>query len=133
MPSSGETWKQFKLLQPLGKGGMGEVFLADDATLDRKVALKFLPESLQEDPTARMRFLQEAKSAAALDHPYICKIYEIGEVEGTAFIAMEYVEGVTLQERLARGPLSLPELLQVGAEVAEAMEAAHNKSPYIGT
>lgn len=127
MPSSGETWNQFKLLEPLGRGGMGEVFLAEDESLDRKVALKFLPEPLQKDDTARERFLREAKSAAALDHPYICKIYEIGEVEGKAFIAMEYVQGVTVQEKLRGGPLPLPDLLNVGIEICEAVEAAHNK------
>ncbi len=127
MPSSGETWNQFKLVRPLGKGGMGEVFLAEDASLGRKVALKFLSESLQSEPTARERFLQEARSAAALDHPYICKIYEIGEVEGKAYIAMEYLEGTTLQEQLSSGALPLRELLQAGAEIAEAVEAAHKK------
>ncbi len=104
MPSAGENWNQFKLLDPLGKGGMGQVFLAEDSTLDRKVALKFLPEPLEGNKTARQRFLREAKSAASLDHPYICKIYEIGEIEGKAFIAMEYVEGTTLQEKLAPPP-----------------------------
>lgn len=127
MPSAGETWNQFTLLEPLGKGGMGRVFLADDTALDRKVALKFLPESLEEEPEARQRFLTEAKSAAALDHPYICKIYEIGEVDGTAFIAMEYVEGVTLQNKLLSGPLPLPQILDIGVELTDALEAAHNK------
>jgi serine/threonine protein kinase len=127
MPSVGENWKQFRLLEPLGKGGMGRVFLAEDTALDRKVALKFLPESLEEEPQARERFLREAKSAAALDHPYICKIYEIGEVGGRAFIAMEYVKGKTLHERVAEGPLPLAQLLDIGVELAEAVEAAHQK------
>ena len=127
MPSSGESWKQFKLLKPLGRGGMGEVFLAEDGSLNRKVALKFLPEPLQQDDTARERLLREARSAAALDHPYICKIYEIGEVDGKSFIAMEYIEGVTTQEKLRRGPLPLTELVHVGIEIGEAVEAAHKK------
>ena len=127
MPSTGESWNQFKLLDPLGRGGMGQVFLAEDTTLDRKVALKFLPEKLEGDKLARERFLREAKSAAALDHPYICKIYEIGESDGTAYIAMEYVEGVTLQEKVAAGPLRLPDILEIGAEIAEAIDAAHKK------
>ena len=127
MPSSGESWKQFKLLKPLGRGGMGEVFLAEDGSLNRKVALKFLPEPLQQDDTARERLLREARSAAALDHPYICKIYEIGEVDGKSFIAMEYIEGVTTQEKLRRGPLPMTELIQVGIEIGEAVEAAHKK------
>ena len=127
MPAAHEMWKQFKLVEPLGKGGMGQVFLAEDTALDRKVALKFLPAALEEDETARERFLREAKAAAALDHPYICKIYEIGEVEGKAYIAMEYIEGATLYEKVASGPLPLARVLDLGAEIAEALEAAHKK------
>ena len=127
MPAAHEMWKQFKLVEPLGKGGMGQVFLAEDTALDRKVALKFLPAALEEDGTARERFLREAKAAAALDHPYICKIYEIGEVEGKAYIAMEYIEGTTLFEKIASGPLPLARVLDLGAEIAEALEAAHKK------
>ena len=127
MPAAQEMWKQFRLVQPLGKGGMGHVFLAEDTALDRKVALKFLPTALEEDAIARERFLREAKAAAALDHPYICKIYEIGEVEGKAYIAMEYIEGTTLFEKVASGPLPLPRVLELGAEIAEALEAAHKK------
>ena len=106
---------------------MGEVFLAEDGTLNRKVALKFLPETLQQDETARERLLQEARAAAALDHPYICKIYEIGEVDGKSFFAMEYIEGVTTQEKLRSGPLPLTELIQVAIEIGEAVAAAHKK------
>ena len=127
MPAPGYRLNQFELLEPLGKGGMGEVFLAHDTTLDRKVAIKFLPEPLKEDPIARERFLRESKLAAALDHPYICKIYEIGEVDGKAFIAMEYVEGQTLQQRLKKGPLRLNQLLGLGVEIAEAVDTAHQK------
>ncbi|MDA2923932.1 serine/threonine protein kinase [Acidobacteria bacterium AH-259-L09] len=121
----GQTISHYRVLEKLGEGGMGEVFLAQDTSLDRKVALKFLPEFLQEDPIACKRFLREAKSAAALDHPYICKIYEVGEAEGKDFIAMEYVPGETLRDRLARGPLPFKEALQKAAEVAEALEKAH--------
>lgn len=127
MPALGETWNQFRLLKLLGKGGMGEVFLAEDTSLNRKAALKFLPKELQSDRKARERFLQEARSAAALDHPYICKIFEIGEVDQTIFIAMEFVEGVTLFEKLAKGPMPLLELLEAASEIAEAVEAAHKK------
>ncbi|MDA2936858.1 protein kinase [Acidobacteria bacterium AH-259-A15] len=104
---------------------MGEVFQAQDTVLDRKVALKFLPEATQQNPIARKRFLREAKAAAALDHPFICKIYETGEAKGKVFIAMEYVEGGTLKERLEKEPLSLNESLQITTEIAEALEVAH--------
>ena len=95
----GTTISHYEILEKIGQGGMGEVFLAQDTSLDRKVALKFLPDELQQDPTARKRFLREAKSAAALDHPYICKIYEVGEAEKKSFISMEYLEGETLTAR----------------------------------
>ncbi len=107
---------------------MGEVFLARDQTLDRRVALKFLPENLQQDETAKKRFLREAKSAAALDHPYICKIYETGEAEGRPFIAMEYVRGETLEHRLAREALPLAEAGRIASEIAEALETAHQSN-----
>ena len=107
---------------------MGEVFLAQDTTLDRKVALKFLPEGLQEDPTARKRFLREAKSAAALDHPYISKIYEVGKPEEKSFIAMEYIQGMTLSRRLTETPLPLKKVLEISSEIAEALEAAHKQN-----
>jgi serine/threonine-protein kinase len=127
-PMAGRVFSHYQVLQPLGKGGMGEIFLAEDTSLDRRVALKFLPELLQEDEIARKRFLREAKSAAALDHPFICKIYEAGQTElGHAFIAMEYVEGQTLKERLEEGPLSLQETIQISNEIAEALEMAHEK------
>ena len=117
----------YNILSPLGAGGMGEVFLAQDTTLDRKVALKFLPDFMQEDPAARRRFLREAKLAAALDHPFICKIYEVGEEEGKSFISMEYVRGKTLKERLAEGPMTPKEALEIAAEIAEALEEAHQQ------
>lgn len=123
----GTTISHYRVLEKIGQGGMGEVFLAQDTSLDRKVALKFLPEFMQEDPTARKRFLREAKSAAALDHPYVCNIFEVSESDGKDFIAMEYVEGQTLKDKLAKGPLPLREALQTSAEIAEALEKAHGK------
>jgi len=125
MPSSGQPLSHYKILEPIGKGGMGEVFLAEDTILDRKVALKFLPEKALQDPVARKRFFREAKSAASLDNPFICKIYETGEVDGEPFIAMEFVEGETLGQRLARGPLSVDECIKSAVETAEALEVAH--------
>ena len=97
---------------------MGEVYLAEDTSLDRKVALKFLPPRLQDDEIAHRRFLLEAKSAAGLDHPFICNIHEVAETEdGQDFIVMEYVEGLTLRDKLADGPLPLKEALRVATEV----------------
>ena len=104
---------------------MGEVFLADDTQLERKVAIKFLPDDLPDDPVARARFEREAKSAAALDHPYICKIYEFTEIDGRASIVMEHVAGQTLESRLAEGPLAPAEAIQIAAEVIEALVEAH--------
>jgi len=123
----GKTLSHYKVLEKIGQGGMGEVFLAQDTTLDRKVALKFLPEEMQQDSTSKKRFLREAKSAAALDHPYICHIHEVGEVEGKSFISMEYVQGETLKDKLAQGPLPLKDALEKATEVAEALEEAHKQ------
>ena len=124
----GKQIGSYKMLSLLGAGGMGEVYLARDTTLDRQVALKFLPEELQQDTTARKRFLREAKSAAALDHPFICHIHEVGETEGQFFIAMEYVQGMMLQDQLAKGPLPVREAVETAAEIAEALEAAHKQT-----
>ncbi|MFC1629140.1 protein kinase [Gemmatimonadota bacterium] len=123
----GKTISHYKIVDKLGEGGMGQVYLADDTSLDRKVALKFLPEDLQQDPTARKRILREAKAAAALDHPYICNIFQVGEEEDIAFIAMEYVQGQTLKEKLSEGPLPFREAIKTAAEIAEALEKAHQE------
>ena len=106
---------------------MGEILLAEDLTLDRKVALKLLPQSLKENPKVRERLLREAKSAAALDHPYICKVYEVGQSEGGDYIAMEYVEGETIEDNLANGPPPLTTVIRLASEIAEALEKAHDK------
>ena len=128
MPDPGDKIKHYEILRLLGKGGMGEVYLAHDSVLDREVAIKFLSEEMQEDATAQGRFLREAKSAAALDHPFICKIYETGEVEGKAFIVMEYIEGKDLGEKLKKEPLSFSDSLRIALEIAEALETAHGKN-----
>jgi tetratricopeptide (TPR) repeat protein/tRNA A-37 threonylcarbamoyl transferase component Bud32 len=104
---------------------MGEVFLAEDTVLGRKVALKFLAKDAIKDPIARGRFLREAKSAAAIDDPFICKIYETGEVDGEPFIAMEYIEGESLGDRIQREPMSVEEVITTAAEIAEALGVAH--------
>lgn len=102
----GQTVSHYRVLEKLGEGGMGEVYLAEDTWLERKVALKFLPPHLQQDATAPKRFQREARSAAALDHPFICKIHEVAKTDDDLdFIVMEYVEGKTLREQLSEGPL----------------------------
>ncbi len=127
MLSSGDILNEYKILQLLGKGGMGEVYLAEDTVLERKVAIKLLPDEVQQDIEVRRRFLREAKAAAALDHPFVCQVYETGEVTGKAYIVMEYVAGETLKDRLSRGPMPLMETLHTAAEIAEALEEAHEK------
>ena len=111
----------------LGHGGMGTVLLAEDTQLGRKVAVKFLSAKLENDPTARERLHREARSAAALDHPYICKIHEIVAIDGRTGIVMEYVRGETLQTRLRRSAFGVAEALTIAGEVAEAMDAAHRR------
>ena len=121
----GQTISHYKIIDELGQGGMGEVYLAEDTKLDRKVALKFLPDFMQQDPVAEKRFLREAKSAAALDHPFICNIYEAGVEDGKSFISMEYVQGENLKDKLEQGPLALKDALEMATEIAEALETAH--------
>ena len=124
----GQTVSHYKILEKLGEGGMGEVYLAQDSgPLGREVALKFVSREMQEDPAAKRRFLREAKLAAALDHPYVCHIHEVGEDGDQSFIAMEYVAGQSLKDRLAKGPLELKDVLQKAMEIAEALEAAHRQ------
>ncbi|MBP1767955.1 MAG: serine/threonine protein kinase with repeat [Candidatus Aminicenantes bacterium] len=125
MLAPGEKVGHYEIIRLLGEGGMGKVFLARDLILDRKVALKFLPEEVEKDPHTRERFIFEAKAAAALDHPFICKVYETGEGAGKDYIAMEYVEGHTLKALLDKGPLPLRDALQTTLEAAEAIEYAH--------
>lgn len=125
MVNPGDKIQHYELVRLLGKGGMGEVYLARDSYLDRNVALKFLPDELENDPRMRERFMREAKSAAALDHPFICKIYETGAHQGKNFIAMEYVDGVTLKDRMERERVPLREAIRITLEIGEALENAH--------
>ena len=123
--SPGQTLAHYRIEGRLGAGGMGEVYRATDTKLGRSVALKVLPATAAADPSARLRLLDEARSAAALTHPHVVTIYSVDSADGVDFIVMEHVSGKSLKERLAEGPLDLNELFQLGIEVADALAAAH--------
>ena len=121
----GKTVGHYRIVEKIGGGGMGVVFKAEDLRLFRNVALKFLPEKLVEGDPALARFKREAQALSALDHPNICTIYDVGEDDGQPFIVMQLLEGLTLRELIARGPLSVEKILDLGIQLADALEAAH--------
>src|SRR5512144_1209256 len=125
--AAGARLGPFEVQSLIGAGGMGEVYRAKDTRLDRTVAIKVLPSEISSDPDRRARFEREAKTIATLSHAHICTLHDVGDHHGTLFLVMEHLAGETMAERLRRGPLTIPETLEIGAQIAEALAAAHRQ------
>ena len=123
----GTTLGPYQIEAPLGAGGMGEVYKATDTRLDRAVAIKVLPEHVAADPDLKQRFEREARTVAALNHPHICTLHDIGNQDGIDFLVMEYLEGETLAKRLTKGPLPTDDVLRYATEIADALDKAHRQ------
>src|ERR1700749_2515711 len=124
----GQTFSHYRVLERLGSGGMGVGYKAEDNHLSRNAALKFLPENVSNDPSALARFQREAQSASALNHPNICTIHDVGEENGQAFIAMEFLQGATLKQLITHRSITFEMFVTLGIEISDALDAAHQKN-----